>query len=250
MSSYRRSIALTLRRENIGEYDRRYTFYTKRYGKVVAIGRGTHKILSKLAGTLEPYRVIEINLASGKTNNTIIAAETINGRNGLWSGETTLVQAAFISEIVDTLIQPEQADKNVWQLITQVYGELYKPSMVSNILGSFFIVRLLTILGFGPELHNCINCHQRLKSEPATMVISRGLACQQCKIRGIRITTNVIKIIRLMQRGNWPLVKKLSASNEDITLLSSVTYKLLGQHLAKPPATLKLLNYLARRVNG
>jgi DNA repair protein RecO len=53
-----RTIGFVLKKTNIGEFDRGYCFFTKKYGKINLTARSVKKPLSKLSGQLEPPSLV------------------------------------------------------------------------------------------------------------------------------------------------------------------------------------------------
>jgi len=54
------SEAVVLRKEPVRDFDARYYFFTKRFGKIVGRATSTRKINSKLAGHLEPGNLARV----------------------------------------------------------------------------------------------------------------------------------------------------------------------------------------------
>lgn len=60
------SKAIVLKKQQTGDLDNRYTLFTERFGKIIVNAKSARKIISKLAGHLEPgivtnVRIIEKN---------------------------------------------------------------------------------------------------------------------------------------------------------------------------------------------
>jgi len=62
MDEYYFSQAIVLDREPANEIDNRFHIYAKGYGKIVARGKSTRKITSKLSGHLEPGNIVMARL--------------------------------------------------------------------------------------------------------------------------------------------------------------------------------------------
>ena len=66
--------AILLRRINWGEASQLFTFYTRRLGKVEAIGRGTKKTGSKLNGHLQFFASVDLLIARGRNFDQLAGA--------------------------------------------------------------------------------------------------------------------------------------------------------------------------------
>ena len=60
------------------DFDRIFTIYTKEHGKIDVIGKGTGKLLSKLAGHLEPYTVSKLMVADGRRWDVLTQSITLD----------------------------------------------------------------------------------------------------------------------------------------------------------------------------
>ena len=244
MSIYRQTKAINLRRSNIGEHDRRYIFYTEKYGKLSAMGRGTNKVLSKLAGSLEPFQLIDFTFASGKSQNTVIAADVMTAHAKLRSNEKKLSQANFIIEIIDLMMEEWQADSMIWRLVNNTIKFIDDGKSVSKIIGPYFVIRLFTILGTAPDLAYCSSCHKKLKEEYNYYRKNNNqLVCPACG-GDIELNVNVQKAVRTMARGEDELANKMKIKNEDIKIISKVSSLMLNNNLDQQVNSAQLLRYL------
>ena len=57
--------AITLSKKNIGEFDREYCFFTKKFGKIIVIAKGIRKANAKLQGQIEPPCLADIDFNFG-----------------------------------------------------------------------------------------------------------------------------------------------------------------------------------------
>ena len=66
---------IIIKRSNFAEADRILTILTDRLGKIKAIAKGVRKTRSHLAGSLEPYMLVDLQLHEGKTFYIVTGAE-------------------------------------------------------------------------------------------------------------------------------------------------------------------------------
>jgi len=248
MSVYRRTNAVTLRRENLGENDRRYVLFTERFGKLVATGRGTHKLLSKLSSSLEPIQFIQLTYVAGRTTNTIIAADITDSYQIIKAEAVTITQGIFIAEVIDNILETEQADQRIWQLLTDTLHELNEQRMVSPILGSYFVVRLLRQLGMGPDFQQQAVNGQRLQEKSYVFDLERGGLVSESTRQGIKLSTNVVKALRLFAQGDLETVRRLAVPLADASVLAQVAAQLLSQVTTETIQSLPTLQALTRHL--
>lgn len=141
--------AIILKTADLGETDRLLTIYSKEFGKIQVIARGTKKLESKLRYHLEPLSYSHLILVEGKNSrivkNAILIDQFLSMRRDL--ERTKIVYK--ITSLVDELIVGEEEDEQVWELLLQTFQEISAGHMISNIAKDFQD-SLLKLLGYDP----------------------------------------------------------------------------------------------------
>lgn len=200
-----KTIGIILKRENFRENDRLITIYTRDYGKIETIACGTRKIKSKLAGHLEPFTLVDLIIVKGKNFDRIIGGKTINSFCNLKFDLTKIKQGTQILKTVDAMTKVHFKDEKIFRLLRKALEIIEKEhdekiNLWHNVY--FFIFHLLSILGYKPELYQCLHCKTKIKPNGNVFSLKfGGLLCQKCKkidLNSLNISTNAIKILRLM----------------------------------------------------
>jgi len=135
------------------EYDLLIKAYTSKYGKIILKARGAQKIISKLAGHLQPITLSELNWVSGKSSHQLTGAETISSFSNLKKDIVRTSYALYFLELVDLSSQPEHPDQKIFGLLISFLDWLEKvPPQKLKITSLIFIYKLLAILGLSPLL--------------------------------------------------------------------------------------------------
>jgi len=101
--------AFTLAKKNIGEDDREYCFFTKKFGKISMIAKGIRKPSAKLSGQLEPPRLINISFVSAN-NKKITGAIVKNSFSNIASDVQKEAIALYILSLINQFIIGETQD--------------------------------------------------------------------------------------------------------------------------------------------
>ena len=152
------SEALVLSREPFREFDARFSFFTKKSGKLIAKARSVRKVASKLSGHLQPgnfarLRVVEKN---GPQIVDAIKYGTFSARP-----DDLFLLGRILSE--------GEADPGLWAELSS--GKLrWRP--------------ILKILGWDPDLTTCVICGSRDSFVFRTK--EQDFLCKECvlKFRG------------------------------------------------------------------
>ena len=77
----------------------------------------------------------------------------------------------------------------------------------------YFELHLLNEVGYRPQLHQCIDCHRSL--EPITNYFcssAGGMLCPNCRLSQPLtrpLSVNALKVLRLLQSGDYSTVNRL-----------------------------------------
>ncbi len=148
--------ALVLGFEDLAEYDRVVSLYTKSLGKVLAKAKGARKITSKLIGHLQPLDFTRVRLIKKNGFQIVDALAFKKMERSLES----LATVQFIKEMTPEL----QPDNDLWILLKNK----------NNVSGK----DLLSVLGFNPAFAECANCNK--KKPEFFLKTDQVFLCKRC----------------------------------------------------------------------
>ena len=162
------SEAIVLKKQHLGDCDIRYSFFTRRFGKMIAKAKSARKITSKLAGHLEPGNLVRVRFIE-KTGLQITDALKESRL------ETSLENLSFLSDLLPEG-EPEPA---LWAHCTA---------------GHFAPLDILRMLGWDPVHASCVSCNS---SEIDSFHInSQDFFCRQCSLKlgknGVVLMKNIM----------------------------------------------------------
>jgi recombinational DNA repair protein (RecF pathway) len=127
--------AIVLHKEPVRDADARYSFLTKKFGKVVGKATSSRKITSKLAGHLEPGTVVTARFVE-RGGTQIVDA--------LKSGK--LAAAPTDLRLLSGLLAEGESDSSLWE---EMAG------------GRFSWRTILALLGWDPRHAECDHCRKQ-----------------------------------------------------------------------------------------
>jgi DNA repair protein RecO (recombination protein O) len=220
-----RTEAIVLRHKNWGEADRMLWLYTRKIGKVQAIAKGIRKIKSRKAGHLEPFTRVNLLMARGRTFLIVTQAETIDAFLNLREDLLLIGYAAYITELLDRFTYDEDDNQQIFNLLNKTLGRINTESD-PDLPVRYFEIKLLELLGYRPELTNCVNCGSEIQAEDQFFSISMGGAlCPRCGPKipdASQISLNTLKYLRHYQRSSYTEAAKAKLSpqlNRDLEQL-------------------------------
>ncbi len=184
MSTYL-TTGIVLRKRNFREHDRLYTVYSREYGKLELLAKGSRKFASKLAAHLEPFAVVDLMVARGRILDRIASVERQQTYSGIQRDYQRATISMLASQLVGMATKGSQRDVRIYELLEELneYLEDHAEERANdyNLLVSSFSLRLLSILGFQPGLDACACCKETDdKVFTHFSVGCGGVVCRKC----------------------------------------------------------------------
>jgi DNA repair protein RecO (recombination protein O) len=248
-----RTEAIVLKRSDFGEADRLLTLYTPRLGKAKAIAKGVRKLTSRKSGHVELFTHSQLLIAKGRNLDIVTQAETIHAFRPLREDLLRTTYAYYAAELVDLFVEEGIENHPLFDLLLAMLGWLGDASDL-DLTTRFFELRLLSLLGYRPELFRCVACRRRI--EPVTNFFSSadgGVLCADCSPnhRGAQeITLNALKVLRFMQTRGYDTCRRLRLSRPLHKELEKTMYDYITYTLERNLKSVKFLNTLRRQWAG
>lgn len=202
----RRVDALILRHQRWGEADRLLTIFTREHGKLRIIAKGARKTTSRKAGHLEPFMRSTLQLAQGRDLWIVTQAETINAFLPIRDDLQLMGIASYVIELLDKFTYEDGINQPLYRLAVETLERLCTADPVFVVL-RYYEMRLLDILGYRPQLFQCIGCQEEIKAEDQYFsALVGGVICPRCghKYEDVRkISVASLKYLRHFQRSNY-----------------------------------------------
>jgi DNA repair protein RecO (recombination protein O) len=173
--------AVVIRQRNLGEADRVLTLLTRENGKISAVARGVKKARSKLAPSLQLFAQARMQLAVGRSLDVITSAHPVDLYYHLREDVQRYAYASYVAELADALLEEGGPDESVFTLLVATLKALDGGADAATVtLG--FEIKLLTRLGYGPEVAACVSCGRQVEGGGAGFSAAEGgVMCAKCR---------------------------------------------------------------------
>jgi len=138
--------ALILSQENSGDNDRRIHMFTEELGKVSAKAKSVRKIISKLAGHLEPLSFSDVRLIE-KGSFQVVDALSFE------KAPKNKENAEFLDFLKDMTFEL-QPDRMLWAEIKKIFFRKDAEEKIPY-------RKILKIIGFDPKFARCYACQNK-----------------------------------------------------------------------------------------
>jgi DNA repair protein RecO (recombination protein O) len=201
-----RTEGVVLRHSDWGEADRLLVIYSRELGKMRAVAKGARKLHSRKAGHLEPFTRVKLLLARGRDFWIVTQAESIDAYLSIREDLVRTGYAAYVMELADRFNYEEGENRSMYHLVTDTLERI--ASMPDPFIAvRYYDIRLLDLLGFRPELNNCLRCQEVIQPQDQFFDAAMGgVLCPRCgeSVATARtISLNTLKYLRHFQRSTF-----------------------------------------------
>lgn len=242
MAATFRTESIVLKKEPWREYDRLYTLYTREAGKLQAIAKGSRRSLSRMASHLEPFLVTDVMIARGRQIDKLAGSEQVKNYKNLDQSIEKVALLSYCFELLDELTSYAQPDRRVYELareLLEISEANHLTGERSFLLARVFSLKLLSLLGYDPELRVCLECKRSVGEEGVLFNSTRGgIVCRGCAERPgnqllgqITLTEPVLRTLRNIHKQTFSGFLELYIMPEVIKPLDIVIDEFLKYHL-------------------
>ena len=210
MADYK-TLGIVLKGTNFGEADKILTILTERFGKVKVMAKGIRKIRSHMAGSLEPFMIVNLQLHEGKTFYLVTSAVIEKEFHNLHTQLQKTAQAFFLGEMVDKFLPEKEHVPEVFDLFSRALLALESSSRMLMIRA--FELKIFEASGFKPELYYCVHCKEKITPGGNFWdSIEGGIICESCQQKihhGTEIMNETIKLFRFIEKNEFDKIDLL-----------------------------------------
>jgi DNA repair protein RecO (recombination protein O) len=233
--SFRSSRAFLVRAADLGETDRRLTFFTEAAGVVNVVAKAAHRSRRRFGGTLQKYFLLDMAWTEEGGRMPILTSASI--LESFWDivfSWERVRYADYLLELVSAVFpQPGSKTKAFAFLLAGIRSLSAGGSPQS--VGRKAEAAFLASGGWGPDLSACRKCG-RAESRSFRFVVSEGrLHCEACAGKGgTPLSLGAVRTWRALQASSPAAVGRVRIPESILVELHNVIPKYLEWYLGKP----------------
>lgn len=170
---------VVLSESNMGDFDKMLTILTPNFGKISCVAKGARRPRSALLAGSQIFCFGEYLMYKGTSTYHINSVEPIEVFYNIRTDLDKLNVAVHINKIVQEVTGENQNCFNIMQLLLNTLYVISETDKNLDLVLSIFKLRLLSILGFRPNVNECVNC----KGKEDLIYFSlrdNGVKCKNC----------------------------------------------------------------------
>jgi DNA repair protein RecO (recombination protein O) len=200
-----RDDAIVLRTHKLGEADRIVTLLTRENGKVRGVAKGVRRTSSRFGARLEPFMVVDVQLHTGRSLDTVTQVETIGPYARAICDDYALYTAgAAMLEAADRLVDAERepAVQQFW-LLSGALRALAQRDHASSLVLDSYLLRALSVAGWAPSFTDCARCGAP-GPHHSFSVATGGAVCARCRPPGSPAPApQTFVLLAALLTGDW-----------------------------------------------
>ena len=178
----KQSEAIVLRTYPLRESDLLVTLFTRAEGKVKGVARAAKKSKRRFGGALEPLTLVRAYYddREGQELARLDSCDILESPLSAEVDYPRVVALEHVAETLDELLPDREANDAIFRLAVSVLSQLRTGSIWMPL--TYFQLWLVRLVGFLPELGECMACGTTLNGSRAFYhVLADGLMCEQHK---------------------------------------------------------------------
>ncbi len=171
---------LVLHQVEYKESSRMLTVLTDSMGKIPVSARGAGRKGSRTAAASRLFAFSEMTLSQSRDRWYLNDANTIELFDGLTEDLAAFALGAYFLEMLDTVCQESVDEPEILALGLRALWLLSEGKKERALIKSTFELRLMSLLGYRPELERCAGCGAEDTDEPVLDLRGGELYCAAC----------------------------------------------------------------------
>ena len=168
---------------DLAEADRIVVFYTQTLGKIRAVADGARRIRTRFGGNLQLFsqgRLVYFERPN-RTLHKVNEFAVIRSHHPLRENLDRIAFGSTAVEAVSSGVEEGEAHPDLYRLLAEGLDLLEEAARPALVLQGF-LLHLLRLLGYRPELAECVHCHRPLASGTDAHIAPSqgGLLCLKC----------------------------------------------------------------------
>lgn len=164
---------------NVSDFDKMLTILTPNLGKIECLAKGSRKPKSLLMAGTQILCFGEYILYKGSDNYSMNSCEIIELFYKIRVDLDKLKYAAYITKIINDVTTENQNNYRILQLYLNTLYVIAESDKNLEMITSIFRLRLMSIIGFRPQIEACLICKAKENLEYFSIRDS-GFKCKNC----------------------------------------------------------------------
>ena len=235
---------IVLRERSVGESDKFIDILTRDRGVLEASVKGAKKINGKSGSSSQLFAYSRFCLDQRRNMLYLNSAEPLHIFYGLRDSLTKISLASYFSEVLRFCVIPEAQNNDILRLTLNCLHYLEKNERSEEFLKAVFELRLMSEIGFMPDVVACRECGTFEPEEIFFSITDGGFYCSDCFGEGqggnyMRVRLPVLRAVRHIVLADFGRLFNFRVTEGTMSALSQLAEEYTQAHLEKSFPTLE-----------
>jgi DNA repair protein RecO (recombination protein O) len=235
---------------NYGESDRIVTFFTLELGKTKGIAKGARRSRRRFSNCLDLFCHVRIHFfeKEDRSLGRVEQCDVVEFFPALGEDILRMSYGSYWVELVDALVGEREANSGVFELLRLFLSRLNEEEPREEML-RIFEIRLLSLLGYRPNLLSCIRCRRSFDRQERFYFLPAGggICCERCcetKDRSFALTAGTIRLLEKSIETDLTKIRRLRFSPRSLMESREILPRFVQHHLTRELKSLRMLESL------
>lgn len=239
--------AIVIGARNWGEADKMMTLFTFERGVVEAAAFGCRRPRSPLAGNMQLFAHLEVQLQEGRRVDTVKQSQKLGYYKKLGEDLTAMAYGAFVAEFLREFMPvgaPEPCAFKCLLAILQAFERRHP--RVTAMAG---VLQLLEFTGLQLHYERCVHCSRTIVRDACFSTIEGGVLCADCgkKVGAQPFPEEVRHLLLKLRNMDWQSETGFSVSGRTLVQAEGLILGYLQGMLGRPLKSLEFIQQLAEQ---
>ncbi|SFT49284.1 DNA replication and repair protein RecO [Selenomonas sp. GACV-9] len=235
--------AVVLGAKNWGEADKMMTFFTRERGLVKAAAFGCRRPRSPLAGGMQMFSLLELQLAEGQRVDTVKQCTLKRHYRSLSEDLTAMAYGSFVAEFLREFLPEGQPEPQMFAQLQQVLTAFETRNPRVTALAAVY--QLLEFTGMQLHYEHCVHCGREINGDAYFLQAAGGVLCEDCHEAGVPPFPDELRRFILSLRDfDWSEAATLKVSARLLVQAEQLLLSYLQSLLGRPLKSLAFIQQL------
>lgn len=235
--------AIIIGAKNWGETDRIITLLSPEKGLIKATAFGARRPKSQLAGALQLFNIVEIQLAAGERLDTVRQCSLKKAYPALMSDFTAMAYGSFVAELAALLAIEDFPQADMYKELTGIFAAFGQRNPRIVALAAAF--KLLEGSGMQLAYTSCIRCGEEIEGDAMFSIGHGGAICSKCQAdAAVPYPAELRQFIAQLISLDWNAQPSFRVSKTALLAAEDLMLRYLRQIFDKPLKSLEFISQL------
>ena len=248
-----RTEVIVIRSMDFSESDKIVTFFTKDFGKLKGIAKGAKRSKKRFGSTLELFSHVNLIFfeKEGLELTRINNCSLINVYNEVCRDIEKMAYASYCAELVNEFVGERERSDAVFGLLVDSLA-LMDMGKVGEGIARIFEIRLLSLVGYQPQLERCLACGRGLSPKEKFWFSSMrgGVLCDGCSFGNERrspMSPGTLRMLMSARDMEFNKIHRLIFSRQALEESERALTHFICCRMGKEPNSMKFLKTLSHK---